>query len=175
MTDDTARIELRRKGQPSLWALIDAEDAPRVRERSWHVLIRPHTMYAQTSVQQNYRRFSILLHRYIIGAPGDREVDHINGNGLDNQKSNLRLATTLQNAHNGRARGGRSHYKGVSLEYGKWRAAIRHDGKKIRIGLYVCEADAARAYDRCAFLMRGEFARLNFPEEYGLDPAKHAA
>jgi hypothetical protein len=92
-------------------------------------------------------------------------VDHRDRNGLNNCRYNLRLATTSQNAHNQGARGGSSQFKGVwwKPKVSRWRASITHERKKITIGHFVNEVDAARAYDAMALRLHGEFAVLNFP------------
>ena len=106
------------------------------------------------------------MHRVILSLEqGDSAVDHKNGDGLDNRKTNLRLATPSQNNMNklGR-RGSTSKYKGVSLCGGgskKWRARIKHDS----LGRFENEVEAALAYDEKAQQIFGEFAKLNFGKE----------
>lgn len=110
------------------------------------------------------------LHRVIMGAPKGIQVDHIDGNGLNCQKNNLRLATNKQNAYNQRKYHypkSTSQYKGVSLivASGKWRACVMLNGKDINAGHYATEIEAARARDKKAKELHGEFASLNFPDE----------
>lgn len=93
-------------------------------------------------------------------------VDHINGNGLDNRRSNLRLATAFQNLANMAIRPHTSQYKGVSYykhrtSYKKWVAEIRCNRKRVRLGAFESEIEAARAYNEAAKNLFGEFARLN--------------
>jgi hypothetical protein len=92
------------------------------------------------------------------------EVDHINGDGLDNRKSNLRLATRAQNGCNLRPQQGKSsRFKGVAWHVcGKWRAHISPNRTQIALGLFDDEIDAALAYDMAALAQFGEFARPNF-------------
>jgi hypothetical protein len=100
--------------------------------------------------------------------PEGMQIDHINGNGLDNRRENLRLATRQQNRMNSRKyRRGDARYKGVLQPKGRgsWIAQIRLNRKNIRIGLFATEEEAARAYDAKARELFGEFARLNFPDE----------
>ena len=106
------------------------------------------------------------MHRQVMKYEGELFVDHINGNGLDNRKDNLRLATPEENKHNSRKRGGRgqSKYKGVTLDKKKnqWRVRIGYKGKRIFLGCFDDEIEAAKAYDGSAKELYGEYARLNF-------------
>ncbi len=104
----------------------------------------------------------------IIGAPKYLQVDHINGNGLDNRKCNLRLATAAQNSRNRRRTGGRSsRYKGVSFIKSKHRyvAEITFNGRRMSLGHFKSEIEAACAYDKAAKKYHKEFAALNFPSK----------
>jgi hypothetical protein len=106
------------------------------------------------------------MHRQILGAPPGQQVDHINGDTLDNRRVNLRLATHGQNQHNrGKYRNNKSGYKGVSWDKaaGKWRAQIKFNNKKYNLGRYHDPIEAALAYDAAAIRLHGAFARLNFP------------
>ena len=109
----------------------------------------------------------VVLQR-VVGRPLTRDdiVDHINHNGLDNRRPNLRLATRSQNAANlGPYANNTSGYKGVDFNRGKWRARIREGGVRYFLGYFETAEDAARAYDTKAHELFGEFASLNFPEE----------
>ena len=112
---------------------------------------------------------NIKMHRMLAAAmPGD-EVDHKDGNGLNNQRSNLRLCTRSQNVANCEARSNKrySNYKGVSAAWNKkktkmyWIAQCRKDYKLHHIGCFPTEEDAARAYNKKARELHGEFAKLN--------------
>lgn len=96
-------------------------------------------------------------------------VDHINCDGLDNRRANLRLATRQQNKCNSRpnSRGGTSRYKGIfwAKDRKKWRAAITFKGKTIRLGQFDNEVEAAKVRDAAAKKYHGQFAWLNFPDE----------
>ena len=106
------------------------------------------------------RRRTVLMHQLLTGWP---LTDHIDGDGLNNRRSNLRAATNRQNVRNSRSRAGTSQFKGVFRQSGKWRVGITVDGKKIHLGYFTDEVEAARAYDAAALQLHGEFARLNFP------------
>jgi hypothetical protein len=111
----------------------------------------------------------VYMHRLILNAPAGVGIDHIDGDKLNNERGNLRLATQRQNMRNQpRHRQGTSGYKGVSLrnDTGKYAAHITVDYKKLSLGCYADPVVAARAYDEAARLHFGEFARLNFPEGY---------
>jgi hypothetical protein len=108
------------------------------------------------------------LHAFLTGWS---YVDHLNGLSLDNRRSNLRQASAAQNVQNQpkrRGPGGPSHsqYKGVSLftRTGRWRAAISVNRRQKHLGYFATEEEAARAYDRAALEVHGEFARLNLPQ-----------
>jgi len=110
------------------------------------------------------RKTTIRMHRFILSAKAGDLVDHRDGDGLNNQKVNLRLATTAQNGRNQRRRAdNRSGFKGVKANGSKWMARIRANNQRIFIGNFSTKEDAARAYDAVARLLFGEFARLNFP------------
>jgi len=116
---------------------------------------------------------TLLMHRLIMDADENSFVDHIDGNGLNNKKENLRFATKSQNAQNKiRKNNSTSKYKGVhyaSTEKNNlkkpWKAYIQnpHINKKIHLGFFLTEEEAAKAYDKKALELFGEFARLNFP------------
>jgi len=107
----------------------------------------------------------MLMHRMIMQPPEGMVVDHINGNGLDNRRCNLRICTQEQNARNNAPKGnGASRFKGVFPCGKKWGAKVTHRKKTHRLGVFADEVEAAKARDRLALKLHGEFARLNFPE-----------
>lgn len=135
-------------------AVIDAADVHLVDGRYWHALVRKHTVYA---------RCGVFIHRTIMGAPLGMEVDHINGDGLDNRRSNLRLATHAQNTRNRRRpRTNTSGFKGVHLHKsaGKWVAQITNAGKYLYLGLFETPESAYAARVAASAELHGEFGRV---------------
>lgn len=112
----------------------------------------------------------VLMHRLVIGAGKGEIVDHINGNKLDNRRSNLRICNSQQNIVNSKIyKTNSSGYRGVSWDAGsrKWRAAICVNGKRKYLGVFSNKEDAARCYDMSAITNFGLFATINFPyKEY---------
>jgi HNH endonuclease/AP2 domain len=149
-----------------LVALIDEDDFDQVASiGKWYADKSTCTFYARKNYWRDGRCFSIKMHRFITGLPF---VDHVNGNGLDNRRSNLRTATDSQNSMNrGRRSDNTSGYKGVSWnrQCQSWEASICMAGKSTYLGLFSAAKTAARAYDMAAIATFGEYARLNFPEE----------
>lgn len=149
------------------FAIIDDEDFDRISKFKWSAHNRGRTFYAITNILINGRYKTQGMHRLIIeDNPLKSDIDHIDGNGLNNQKSNLRICTNRQNQMNTKPRKNcTSHYKGVSLHKttNKWRSRITVEGKLIYFGLFDNEEYAARVYDDAAMKYFGEFARLNFP------------
>lgn len=115
-------------------------------------------------VDGNHRKTSIKMHRLLTAAPSGYQVDHVNGDKLDNRKKNLRICTNSQNQMNGASyRGSSSKFRGVSYRKRDklWVAQIQKDKKKHHIGQFECEKDAALAYNAKAKHLFGEFVRLN--------------
>lgn len=107
----------------------------------------------------------LLMHRVILNAPPGQDIDHRDGNGLNNTRANLRFCNDSQNqANRVRLRPGRSsRYRGVTLHpTGKWQASIKVQLRVIYLGLFASEEAAARAYDAAAVKHFGDFARPNF-------------
>lgn len=149
-------------------AIVDAADYARLSCDKWHASVRKGLVYAVAKSGRN----KIYMHRVIMGAKRGECVDHINNNGIDNRRSNLRFATHSQNMANARFEKGTSGYRGVawSRDQGKWKAKIKNHGRHINLGTFTDAADAARAYDAKALEIYGDFARLNFPSEEPLVP-----
>lgn len=105
------------------------------------------------------------MHNEILSVAKGRRVDHRDGDGLNNQRCNLRAATNIQNQHNSRKHknGVTSRFKGVSRAQKRdaWVARITIDGKIKYLGYFKDDCDAARAYDKAAIEHFGEFAKVN--------------
>jgi len=140
-------------------ALVDDEDFDKLNQYKWCF----DGQYAQSKIGNKTTR----MHRVIFDSP---QVDHVDGDGLNNQRSNLRACNHTQNQMNSVKRKSlsiklSSKYKGVSWhkQTEKWRARIQTSQGCLYLGLFEVEEDAARAYDEAAKENFGEFARLNFP------------
>lgn len=148
-----------------MFAKCDWEDWPRVMGYWWRLSTeREPTRYAQAhDSHDTLKRKRVAMHRLILSARDGDVVDHINGDGLDNRRSNLRIVTIQQNAFNQKHHGGSSRHKGVSYraDSGTWRAYITKDGKRRYLGTFASEDDAARAYNNEAERLFGEHAKLN--------------
>jgi hypothetical protein len=145
---------------------IDARDAERVLGRSWYLFYNP--INRKKYAVREERGVRVTLHRWILNADETKDVDHKNGDGLDNRRENLREATAAQNARNAKKRpSAASKFKGVNRDTSRtdriWRARIRVDCKLIHLGRFSTEEEAARAYDEAARRLHGEFACVNFP------------
>lgn len=146
-------------------AKVSDEDFDYLNQFSWYAFFNKGAWYARRNARIDGHAVKISMHREITSAKKNWEVDHINGDGLDNQRSNLRLCSHADNILNTRDRIGKSKYKGVYLEnrlHGRpWKAQIGYRKKKISIGRYATEHEAAIAYNNVAKQLHKDFARLN--------------
>jgi len=155
--DDVRLIPLMEGG----YAYVDAADYEWLNQWRWHL----SNGYA---VRFEGRR-KIAMHRQIMQPPQGMVVDHIDGNQAHNCRQNLRVCTHAENIRNQRKRADSySWYKGVFYDKRnhKWQAVCKYEGRPIWVGYFDSEAEAARAYDRKAVELWGEFARVNFPREW---------
>jgi hypothetical protein len=149
-----------------LCALVDDEDYEFVRRFRWYALRRSNKQGRYVYSHFLSRGGTVYLHRLLLLPEPDLEVDHVNGNGLDNRRANLRVATPSQNKSNRATIGGTSAYKGVSLSpetrrRKRWRARIMAGRREVHLGRFLTEAEAALAYNEAARAIFGEFAVLN--------------
>lgn len=152
-----------------LVTIIDAEDLELVSQWQWYARYRCNTNYVQRTqwIPETRKYQCVYLHRVLLNAPDGTHVDHLNHDGLDNTRANLRLCTRSQNGGNRqKPKGCSSNYKGVSkFKDGRakcWVASIRIN-KKLSWKLFFTELEAAQWYDEMAKMHFGEFAKLNFP------------
>lgn len=147
-------------------AVIDVEDADLIAPYKWHAVRHRRTFYAVRAVKlDSGDRKQRYMHSVITEFA---TTDHINGDGLDNRRDNLRSASQSQNLGNRRkTTPGSSQFKGVSWSRprSKWQVQIQQDGRRPRLGRHYFDDEvvAALAYDAAARRLFGEFAALNFP------------
>jgi hypothetical protein len=152
------------KGQ---FAIIDEADSWPL-EWNWTATWNPtkRGFYAARSNCSTDRKRTILMHREVMGASPGTQVDHVNGDTLDNRRGNLRLATRGENQRNrGKTRNNKSGFKGVNWRKAekKWHARIALNGKDHHLGYFSDRIEASLTYDAAAIKLHGNFARLNFP------------
>lgn len=145
-------------------AIVDDSDYERVAQYKWHL----HSGgYAARKDWSSGKPVHVYMHRYLMNVPKGVEVDHINGDRLDNRRSiNLRRATRKLNARNGKGMPEtQSQFKGISLYDGYYHARVMLDGQQMYFGRFKSERAAAKVYDYAAMMLHQDFARLNFPDE----------
>ena len=149
-------------------AVIDACCVPLVEAYNWTAseYLRAdgsvRKVYAQRKDRVNGRRISVYMHRAVLGAPASLQVDHVDSDGLNNRKENLRSATPSQNQHNRSASANNtSGFKGVDWmkKYRKWRAQIGVNGRRIHLGVFDSAAEAGEAYAKASAKLHGQFGR----------------
>jgi hypothetical protein len=144
-------------------AVVDAADADAVRGYNWHCKFAPSTSYAATNQKVGHLKYNgLFLHRLIMQPDDGFFVDHINGNGLDNRRENLRVVSHSQNMMNSRKPvSNTSGIKGVSwyAKTKKWKAQIAASGKKMHIGYYCTKEEAAKAYAEASRRLHKQFGR----------------
>ncbi|MHC4666706.1 MAG: HNH endonuclease [Planctomycetota bacterium] len=151
-----------------MYAKVDPDDYDRLNKYKWCAVGLGNKFYAVRGGRRRkgHTRKCYRMHREVIHIPDGMECDHINGNSLDNRKANLRPATHLQNSWNRRKQRQTSGsiYKGLVWDkrLNKWQVRIWVNRKRIYIGSFEDQIEAAKAYDKAAIKYYGEFANLNF-------------
>lgn len=142
-------------------ALVDDEDYEALAKRRWHAcwMESSQTFYAHHSKLVKDGGGTLSMHRAIVGAQAGQDVDHINGNGLDNRRENLRVCSRAQNLANRRSsRRRRSGLKGAYKLGERWLASIKSNGKTRHLGVFDTPEEAHAAYCAAARELHGEFA-----------------
>jgi hypothetical protein len=158
------QIPIMGKNGVGKFALVDDEDFEELNQRKWR--LHPYGYAHSYTNGSHATRKDIFMHRIITNCPPDKQIDHKDGNGLNNQEYNLRICTVGQNAKNRKVRvNSKSGYKGVyARKRGYFQASINVDNKFIHIGMFRDPISAAHAYDKKAKEVCGGFAWLNFPD-----------
>ncbi len=144
------------------YAIVDDADYEWLSQWKWRVSSNKYVIRSGPRSEKPRRSYS--MHRQIMNAPAGMDVDHINGNPLDNRRSNLRVCTHAENQCNQKLRSSSGNpYKGVRLNKSgtRWWARISKNGKEQHLGTFATAEEAAAAYDEAAKQLSGEFARTN--------------
>lgn len=151
-------------------ALVDDDDYERLSQYKWYARKSQSGKFyaARKSPSENGKQKHIWMHREIMNTPSGMETDHINGLSVDDRKENLRVCTSSQNKMNrGKRSDNTSGYKGVSWDKSKkrWQSRIHVNKTTKHLGYFSTAEEAARAYDKAALEIHGEFSVLNFPDD----------
>ncbi len=143
------------------YTLVDDEDYDELMQWKWCAAYHPSGGWR---VHRKYKHSkTVLMSRFIMNAPKGMDVDHRNGNPMDNRRSNLRVCTHQENCQGRRPnKNCLSNYKGVSWFRGKWRVVIGTNKKQLYLGRFSNEEEAAKVYDTKAKELFGEYAYTNF-------------
>lgn len=178
MVDTNIRTEVRESMEIPIgngyFAVVDADDYPRLSQFLWSVKIDKRdprrTPYAQTNIYgARGQRTTTSMHRLLLGdACAGLDVDHINRNGLDNRRCNLRVVSHAVNCRNRpKNRTNTSGYRCVSWHRRDecWQSWVWDGNRQVSLGYFDTAEEAAHAYDEAAVRILGDLAQLNFPKE----------
>ena len=155
------------------FALVDDKDFEWLNQYKWcYVRTKQGRGYVRTHEHKTNK--GLFLHRVIMGNPIDKEVDHVNGDALDNRRKNLRIVTRSQNNMNRIKIRNKHGFKGIYFQnrrykkksnrktiFNHWKSSISFNGKRIKLGSFSTKEQAAHAYNLAATKYFGQFARLN--------------
>lgn len=143
-------------------AIVDDCDFEHINKWKWFANKIDGIFYALRNDEIDGKKVMILMHREVLNVEKNKYIDHIDGNGLNNCRNNLRESTNSQNqANRGANKRNTSGYKGVVFDKNKWQAKIGHNRKTIHLGRYKTKEEAAIAYNKGAIERFGEYAKLN--------------
>lgn len=141
--------------------VIDFKDYATIKDYKWHSNFQTNKFYARTNVRKSGGGYKgLLLHRFIMQCPTNMDIDHIDGNPLNNCRDNLRVCTRAENARNrGKTKANTSGYKGISFmkDRGSWSSKIRVDYKDYHLGFFPTKEEAYGAYCNALNKFHGEF------------------
>lgn len=142
-------------------ALVDDADYEWLNQWKWQTKTGKNTLYATRTITiHNGKRITIWMHRLILGLTDPKTFgDHEDGNGLNNQRYNIRECTRRENNRNRRPEKG--SLKGVDIHNNLYRARINNGHRSVHLGYFRDEISAAKAYNEAALEFHGKFAKLN--------------
>jgi hypothetical protein len=162
MGEDMKHLSLANSDRP---AIIDDSDLEKVSGKTWRLIkVSNGAQYVGWKSHKNGKDVTVYLHRFVMGNPKGKMIDHINGDPFDNRRENLRASTNSQNQMNSKGKAHSSVYKNVywNKKLGKWKAQIDADGQTFFFGYFENERHAALVVDLNLPILHGEFARLKF-------------
>jgi hypothetical protein len=143
-------------------AIVDDEDYDFLSQWKWHFNQDRYGGYATKMIKKGKKRLALKMHRLIMAVSNNMQIDHINGNKLDNRKINLRICNVQENMRNrGNQKNNTSGYKGVNFFKNKWRSYIYVNKKQIFLGYFKELSDAVHAYNDASLKYFGDFSKLN--------------
>jgi len=161
------KIDISTKKYPNTFAKVDDEDFEILNTHKWYYSSARGKMYTSRNIRINGKRKRLYMHTAILGKVASKEIDHRNGDTLDNQRCNLRHCTHAENSQNRKINANStSGFKGVSWDNNnkKWKSRITHNGKLIHLGLFPCLTKAVKCYTEAAKKYHGNFSS-NFNQE----------